>query len=224
MAIIHTIQIANEKNSGSTVSSTRKSESRHYLACLVATTTEASIRIAQEKKADLEKQLVAAQAVLTAECARWNTTAEAATANHEALSERWYNHEDGIFPTQDKYRKAYEAEKKVQWTAIRFEKEAREDLEARGIMYPYDKENSSYSVVEAASKVNGLQGSLERHTIPVLGSQAVLSWHGNVGLAQKALASREATYAQSRGDNVAIRTDITITETKKRAPKTVEAE
>ncbi len=45
---------------------------------------------------------------------------------------------------------------------------------------------------------------------PVLGSEAVLSWHATPALAQKALNSHDNVASQ--GDRLTIRTDITIVE------------
>lgn len=222
MALIHTIQIANEKHSGSTVSSTRKSETRKYLACLVATTTEASLRIDAEKLAQTEKERAEWQAKLDELTAKLGMTVEQAEAQHKAESDRWYNREDGLFATKDRIRKERAAKGAGEWNHVS-DDTVKADMLARGLVDPYNR-NGAFGIHEAAQKVEWLTKTLADWNSPRLGSQAVLSWHGTVGLAQKALTSREATYAQSKGDTVAIRTDITITETKKRAKAQVEAE
>jgi hypothetical protein len=215
MALIHTIQVVSEKRSGSTVSSTRKSETRRYLACIVTTTTVRTLELDAAKKADIETELSELRKPMLADLrAKFgNITVEAAQAWHKAASERWYNQVDGRFPTMDKFRDAYKAKHDLSsfHPFQNFEVEAEADMIARGFEHPF---KGQYEIVEAASRIESCERQLAHWYKLVLGSQAVVSWHGNVGLAQKAMGSLD--YLRTRGDEVTIRTDITITETKKR--------
>ena len=214
MALIHTIQITNEKHVSGTVSSTRKSETKKYLACLVATTTEASLKVEADKKAATEKELADWQAKLTALTAKLGMTVEQAEAQHKAYSERWYDPTDGFHETKNRIREERHANGAEKWNHVT-DNEIQADLYARGFANPYDREGS-FGIHEAASKVEWLTKTLASWRTLVLGSQGVLTWCGSVALAQKALGGKESTWAQKQGDSVAVRTDIDIKETKKR--------
>lgn len=180
MAFIHTIQVANEKKSGSTVSSTRKSENRRYLACIVATTTEASLAINAEKYEEIAGKLVDAKIQASNLSAKLGMTLEQATAHYEAAKKEWYDRD--------------------------------------GSPDPHDMDGP-YGLVRLHADMDLYKRHIARRQTLTIGSQAVVSWHGTVSLAQKALGSRECVWAQQRGDTLAIRTDIEITETKKRDAK-----
>jgi hypothetical protein len=217
MALIHTIQIQSEKRCSGTVSATRKSETKKYLACIVATTTEASLKVDADKKAAIEKELADWQVKLAALIAKLGITVEQAEATHKADSERWYNREDGLFATKDRIRKERAAKGAGEWNHVT-DTEVKADLFARGFVDPYDR-NGAYGIHEASERVEWHTRTLANWKAPVIGSQGVLTWCGNLGLAQKAIGGKEAQWAQKQGDTVAIRTDITITETKKREKK-----
>ena len=211
MALIHTIQIANEKNQNSTVSSTRKSETRKYLACLVATTTEATVQLLAQKRAKIEAELVMWKASLKVALELHNMTVEEAKAHHEVICEPWYK---AKFATNERIRT--EVTGKSWGHVANLDARVEAELVAQGLENPY---TGSWAICSAASQVEARERQLARWSSPPVGSQAVLSWHGSVSLADKALSSREASWAREQGDTVMIRTDITITETKKRAPK-----
>jgi len=214
---IHTIQIVSEKNSNGTVSSTRKSENRQYAACLVATTTEASLRIDAEKLAQTEKERAEWTAKLNTLLAKLGMTVEQAEAQHKADSDRWYDRKEGFFETKTRIRQERHAKGAGEWNPVSDE-DAKKDLFARGFVDPYDREGA-FGIHEAAGRVEQLTKTIANWKSPRLGSQGVISWHGSVALAQKALGSREAQWAQKQGDTVQIRTDIEVRETKKREKK-----
>jgi len=217
MAFIHTIQITNEKHVSGTVSATRKSENRKYAACLVATTTETSLKVDAEKLANTVKERDEWQAKLTALITKLGMTVEQANAQHQADSDRWYNREDGLFPTTERLRNERIAKGDGRWVQVP-DQDVKADLLARGFADPYDREGA-FGIHEAAQRVEMLNRTLTNWKSPVLGSQGVLTWCGSVALAQKAMGAREAEWARKQGDTVQIRTDIEIKETKKREKK-----
>jgi hypothetical protein len=219
MALIHTIQVVDEKRNHSTVSSTRKSETRRYLACIVATTTEASLKIDAGKKAAVEAELVTAKARLAELTAKFGMTPEEAEAKHEVESDRWYNREDGIFETGQRIRLAKSGS--TYGHVHNLDSIVKADLLARGFVDPYDK-SGTYGICDVYSTVRRCEATLKGWFKLTLGSEGVISWHGTTDLAQKAMGSLD--YIRERGDTLAIRTDITITETKKRAKKNEAAE
>ena len=77
--------------------------------------------------------------------------------------------------------------------------------------------------MKAYSEVKHLESALATWATPVLGSQGVLSWHGTVAHAHKALSAREAGHFVQHGYKVEVRTDITVRETAKRAPKAAQS-
>lgn len=209
MKIVHSIALVSEKKVSGTVTATRTSTSRQYTACIVATTTERSLQITAAKKVEMEANIVAKEAALGAALAKYpGMTVASAEAEHKALSEQWYSHEDGYFATADRMRKECVASGKSTWIQ---EGEIKADLFARGKKDPFDR-NSSYAICHAAIELKGAQSALEWHVkrMPALGSQGVLSWHATPALAQKALSSREAQHFAKLGDTIEIRTDITI--------------
>lgn len=221
--LIHTIELAVEKSSRSTVSSTRETTGRRYVACLVTTTTEASLRIAEKTKVELEAKVETTKKVLDAALAKWGCTAEEAEAAHKARSDRWYRSEDGLFETESRIRREYEAKNGGRMYLGSVKKEAAADLIARGFEDPYDKVGSNYEVCVAAYEHKSAVNQLEWHVAVMkqapLGSQAVLSWHQTEALAQKALGSHAADACRKRGDKVEIRTDISVRERATRAKK-----
>lgn len=217
MALIHSIQVVSEKKCNGTVSATRKSENRKYLACIVATTTEASLRIDAEKLAETEKKRAEWVTKLNDLLTKTGMTVEQAEAQHKADSERWYNREDGLFETKNRIRKERAAKGAGEWNHVTDE-EVKADLFARGFVDPYNREGA-FGIHEAAQQVEWLTKTVANWKSPILGSQGVVSWHGTTALAAKAMTSRECEAARRNGDTLEIRTDIVITETKKRAPK-----
>lgn len=202
MALIHTIQIANEKSSKSTVSSTRRSDTRKYLACLVTTTTEETIALNLAAKAKIEAELAENTRIAADLYAKLGHTPETMKAAHDAASKEWF---DKLFAVRRElsgpnYRHVTDAEAE----AVVFER--------HGLTNPYKTDLATLNAVER--KVECATKTLDRWTTPVLGSQAVVSWHGTVGLAQKAAGAEHV--GGDKGDTVSIRTDIQITETKKR--------
>lgn len=220
--LIHTIELAVEKSSRNTVSSTRETTGRRYVACLVATTTEASLRIAEKTKVEMEAKVVATKKALDAEIAKWGVSVEQAEANHKERSDRWYNNVDGVLETGSRLRKALE-EKTGRPNYGSMRDEATADMIARGFVDPYDKVNTDYGVVAASFEHTSAVRTLEYHVAVMaqapLGSQAVISWHQSEALAQKALGARDADACRKRGDKVEIRTDISVRERATRAKK-----
>ena len=217
--LIHSIALQTEKSSNTTVSSTRETTGRRYVACLVATTTESSVRIAEAKKAELEQLVATTSAALDAAVAKWGCTVEQAKADHEARSERWYNRVDGYHETASRLRDAVSAKSGGRWMGS-MENEAKSDLIARGFANPYDKTGSNYEVVDAAFKADTAKNQLAWHVshgMWPLGSQSVISWHQSVALANKAIAGCDPIRA--RGDSVTVRTDIEVRERATRAKK-----
>lgn len=214
MAFIHTIKVVSEKRTGTMVSATRTSEGRKYLACVVVTTTEASIRIAEEKKASTQAELAKAKKAQAELAAALGLTVEEALAQAKVAQERWYG-PGGWFDTSQEIRK----ERNLGYTHIsEFEHDIMARMLKNGFVYPYGTEGIG-GVSTLQEQIRRCEGSLDYNKIPVLGSQGVLSWHGSVQLAQKAMAGYD--HWQAKGDTLEIRTDITIVEKtpKKRAPK-----
>ena len=202
MALIHSIQVTNEKSSKSTVSSTRRSDTRKYLACLVSTTTEATIALNLAAKAEAEAELLAAEKLVADLTETLGLTREGTRAICEAQSREWF---DKRFPVRSElagptFKHVTDAEVE----AVVFER--------FGLKDPY--KTPVFALDYAHRKLEIATSRLARWTTPVLGSQAVVSWHATTGLASKALGAEHV--AADKGDVVSIRTDIQITETKKR--------
>ena len=63
--LVHTIQISETNNHrNGTVSATRKSQTRRYEACIVATAGDTAVKNAQQRFAQLKAKLKAAKAAL----------------------------------------------------------------------------------------------------------------------------------------------------------------
>jgi hypothetical protein len=239
MALIHTIKINEEKSSRSTVSSTRKSDSRRYEACLVVTTTKRSLEIDAAAKADTKKKLAETKAEVERLSAQYGMTVEEADAEHEARSEAWYGkshwvddpdsggkrqviESEGLFDIERRLRAETAAALGIQTYRVNqaeIERQAKAELKARGLVDPFD-DNTSYALHIAGHEAKGLEYRLEHWPELKEGSQAVISWHTTVDNARKAAASpSKVEHWTKRGDTVEVRTDIEVRETKKRTKK-----
>lgn len=209
MALIHTIQIAEEKKSGSTVSSTRKSENRRYTACIVATTTEATIAWYESALENAAAKKAGAEARIALLTEKLGMTVEAAKAKMDEMSTAWF-------------KAFFDAKTELRGGTYKHVTDAEGEALARknGAVNPYKNEDGSKSDLallnQAAHDLHAANHNLKVVT-PKLGSQAVLSWHHTVALAHKAMASHD--HIARRGDKLEVRTDIEVTETKKRAKK-----
>lgn len=213
MALIHTIQIAVEKKSGNTVSSTRKSENRRYTACIVATTTEATIAYHEAERAKGVMMKADAEARIARLSEKLGMTAEEADKKLSALGSAWNK---ARWAAQDAIR----AERNQPYGHVTdAEGEAR--AKKNGAVNPYYNEDGSksdlYFLAMAGHDLRSAEYMIERNAAPALGSEAVLSWHHSVALADKAMASH--AHVAKRGDKLTIRTDIEVRETKKRGMK-----
>jgi hypothetical protein len=212
MAIIHTIRLQNEvKNPRCVTGSTRRSETRQYAACLVATATEASVALAAEKLVAIKGALIGAEiALATLEAERGMTAAEARLQN-KVEHDRWYD-AGKIFEVERTLRAL-----SVWSTQARKDTEAaaKEKLVAAGFVDPYDP-TSTWGLCLAGDRVNDLRYKVEKHRERTLGEQSVLSWHLTAANAEKALGGRDASYFRDRGDTVEVRTDIEIRESSRR--------
>ena len=213
--LVHTVSVSDGK--GGTRIEKRVSESRAYTACVVATVTEATIQRNGERCVAAGKSYEETTAKLNELMAALGMTVEQATAQHEADSARWYDKTDGVFPTFDKLRMAAG---KPHAHITQFEKAIKADLVARGLSDPYDTAGA-FGIVEAHQDATRLARALAGWKTPVLGSQCVLSWHSTPALASKATGSREASSYRESFYALSVRTDITVTEKAKRAPKAV---
>ena len=160
MALIHTITV--NTDTGSTISATRTSENRRYMACLVITTTEASVRVNAMRRAAAEVSLIAWRETL-AERRKLHRgmTVEQAQSWTKDITNKWYGqNDDGSFK-KDVY---------TYWTALdqarhevgdrhhsdRASKRAHEIMIKRGFADPYDYAKNPSGIVEAAGKVDSL--------------------------------------------------------------------
>lgn len=224
--LIHTIQIAGNDRVKGVVSATRKSDSRRYTACIVATTTERTLQVNADRKTKAQADLADWRAKLAERTAKHNgMTVEQATAWEKDASDKWYGRDTelpkggtgfdvGYFGACEQARKElncrYGDTDKVRARAT-------EIMISRGFADPYDK-TSPAGIVEAAEMIKRLEESLSAWKTPVLGRQGVVSWHANVTNASKSLSSVEYLTVRE-GKKLEIRTDIEIRETAKRAKK-----
>ena len=225
MALIHTVQINGNARMGKVVNATRKSDSRRYVACLVCTVTEATLAHDAAAKDKATRELVDWRVKFAERTAKHGMTVAQAKAWHEAADAKWYGKTDD--ETGDRVENGV-----TFWTVLhelqaknpRFygdlHEPARKEMVKRGFPDPFASE-SPYGISEAAGCIESLERSLASWTAPVIGVQGVLSWHGTVGNAQKALGARETGWHRDRGYKIEIRTDITVRETVKRASKAV---
>ncbi|MFI5244441.1 MAG: hypothetical protein ACHQQR_04390 [Gemmatimonadales bacterium] len=211
MALVHTIQINGDARMGKVVSATRKSENRRYVACLVVTVTEATVAHFAAEKVKTEAELADYRVKLEERRAAHNgMTVEAAKAWHDKVSDAWY-----ADPLREAAMQRAFARRIYNNAAHDL---ARTEMIAAGKVAPYVVA-SPYGIEEAAAQITRLEGILERWPEKVVGNQGVLSWHGTVGNAQKALGAREAGGFTARGYKVEVRTDIAVRETAKRGAK-----
>lgn len=214
---IHTISIAGGRRGSGVVTATRKSENRIYTACIVVTTTARSVEIDAAHQVRGQEELGAARAKLVRLTAKHGMTLEAATAWCKAAHERWYNGADGFFPTMEKLRAARRAAHGgSHLDRFDYHEAAKADLLRRGFAYEYDLEGPG-GIPDSASMIEGMEKRLAGWNFPVPGSQGVVSWHATPALAHKALGS--LSWPAKDGLAVEVRTDITVRETQKRAPK-----
>lgn len=217
MAFIHTIALNNEKPGHNTVSSTRRSERSVYGACLVATTTERSHAHYLAERAKNEKALADAKLIVL-EALMPGETLEQLTERLQAENKAWY---DAV--EVEKNRLYAERGYKSDWASysVNASMKARADAEAvcieRGMRAPFAPEGSG-TRLQAIHNLSYI-AQLIAQPVPAIGSQCVVSWHRDVRLAGKAISSNDAKYFLHIGDTITERTDITVRETKKRAPK-----
>jgi hypothetical protein len=209
MAYVHTIQI--DDGRGGRVTEKRTSARRQYLACIVATVTETTLGVHAVERAKMATELADWRLKLEARKAALGLTVPEAEERHEAARLRWYKPGDGFLEVLDRYRGVGGQDRRHE--------AARQEMVSRGHEDPYDVAGP-WGVCEADHKVTGLAAGLARGCPPVVGSQCVVSWHGTVALAQKSVGSLK--WLVSRGEALSVRTDITITETKRRPRKAAE--
>jgi len=217
MAIIHTIKLdkASKRNKG-VVTAKRTSQSRTYGACLVVTTTDASVADDQRRKAETLAKLLKAETLRDALLAALGMTVEQARALCKEASDRWYNNEDGFFATNKRIRTERTGSPRGYVSGL--DNLSKADLLARGFVDPY-ADGGPNSLIATHNVVECLTDALATWQDMEAGGQSVISWHRDVSLANKAVGGREARYFTSRGDTVVVRTDIDVRETKKRAKK-----
>lgn len=213
--LVHTVAVSDGK--GGTRIEKRVSESRAYTACVVVTVTETTIRLNGERCIAAGKSYEEWTAKLNERMAALGMTVEQACAQHDADSARWYDKTEGSFATFDKLRMAAG---KPHAHITQFEKAIKRDMIARGFADPYDT-NGAYGIREAHFEATRLARILADWKAPLLGSQRVISWHSTPALASKAMGSREASTYRESCYALSVRTDITVTEKAKRAPKAV---
>lgn len=217
MARIHSIVLAY----GAT--ETRKSESRHYTACVVSTVTDATIASYAAKKTEIEAELAAARVVCAERMALYGMTVEQATAWHKDVSAKWYGRDENTHAKLEApgYHDVFE---ELRAGRSNFFGEAAHEATTkamikRGYVKPYDVE-SPYGILYAAQAVASREKTLADWRDPVLGAQGVLSWHGTAALAHKEIGSGTARHFAEEGYKLEVRGDIAVRETVKRAPKT----
>jgi hypothetical protein len=189
---VHTIEIDDGK--GGKRIGKRTSKTRAYGACVVVTTTEASVAIDAQERAKAEADLAAAEALMAERMERFGMDLLAATAKYEADQEPWY-------------KKYWDVLKACNHNHDRAHKETA----ALGIPDPWDV-NGTYGILDANYKANSARGRLEK-PVAVLGSQAVRSWHRDAGLAAKEADSCRGNVnigTARTGDTFTVRTDITV--------------
>jgi len=215
--MIHTIKLQNEiRNPRCATGSTRRSETRRYAACLVATSTERSVQIAAEKLAANKAALVEAETKLATLEAERSMTADAAREQNKVENRRWYD-EGKIFDLETAIAdEAGSPRWGVNWKKVR--ETAKAQLIANGYVDPYDPANT-WGLCVASDLVNDLRYKVENHCARAVGRQCVVSWHLTAANAQKALGARDAAFFCERGDAVAVRTDIEVRETSKKTRK-----
>lgn len=221
VALVHTIAIENEVRLNGTVTSTRKSEGRRYLACVVATATEATVRAHDAQKAKLEAELAECRAKLAGLEAKYGTTAAEVKAWHDEVEARWF---DSGTPNPVGYHATKERIAKEQgFDRYSFaESLTLADLASRGYVKPFQA-GTKYDVQAAQREVERREVGLSYLRVPVVGQQAVICWCGTAALAQKAAGGRDAKWVANQGWQISVRTDITVRETAKRAAKSAVA-
>ena len=215
MALIHTVPINGNLKVKGAVSSTRKSETRRYEACIVTTVTPRAIEMQAEHKAEIERELAAWNEKLTARIAQTGKSVAEAVAWYQAAAKKWHGNEDRAITT----RLIHENRNLF---GTQLHEAVRKEMVAKGYEDPYDK-SGIYGVCDAASEVERRQRSLDRWSPLVLWTEGVISWHGTLRNAQKALGSRECTHYAERGYHLVVRTDITVRETRAKGASAPEA-
>jgi hypothetical protein len=227
MAFIHTIEINGNARMGKVVSSTRKSENRRYVACIVTTVTEATVAFDAAQKVKAESELADWRVTLATRTALHNgmTVAQADAWTKDATT-KWYGRDEttGEKVGDYNYWSALEVARKDTGSMChddKSSKRAHQIMVSRGFADPYDYDKNPSGIGEAARHIESLERNLASWTPPVVGTQGVLSWHGTVANAHKAVGAREAGHYLSRGYKVEVRTDIAVRETVKRGSKAV---
>ena len=229
MTTIHTFHTAQ----GTKV--TRKSQTRKYAACLVATSTEETVVGLKAKIEACEKAVVETKAALATLLAERNMTL--AEAKTQAYAESYDIDGKSYHSLWDNEQNAVAAELGVE-DGLRYrrrneiEAEAKGRLTAKGILDPHREEGPG-TVSTAGRKVEMAESDLSRARKwlkeVAVGNQVVLSWHLTLSNAQKALDAKGGDKAWSRtpeplqhredGYKVEMVTTFDVRETKPRAKK-----
>jgi hypothetical protein len=214
MTITHRIGIVREKSSRSTVSSTRKSKTRRYVACIVTTTTQRTLDLMAAERTEAAAAVAEASAQLAALEKLFGMTTEQALTKQKRNEDLWFgDHKPGSRGILDVEREiAIELDGLDYWKRPQrgdLKQRARERLVAEGRVDPFDK-NGIYAFVTTHQRKSDAQWLLDHQPKLQLGDQAVVSWHQSMALAEKALGSREANFHREQGDAVEIRTDIEV--------------
>lgn len=225
MTTIHTFHTAQ----GTKV--TRKSQTREYAACLVATVTDEVVKQLRADVRACEKAVPEAEAKLAGLLVEQDTTVEAATARHEDENSNAGGTGKSWHSLQFDEVRAINAETPNGYNP-NCHNLAPERLKARGIVDPYRKDGP-FAVVNAAMNVREAKRRLETARKKLaetnVGDQEVLSWHLTLSNAQKALDAQGGKKAYSRtplpvvyrekGYRVSYETTFEVRETKPRKAK-----
>lgn len=229
MTTIHTFHTAQ----GTKV--TRKSQTRAYEACLVATVTEAVMENLRAKVRECEAAVPEAEAKLAALLAERGTTVEAAKAAHKEESDNAGGTGKGWFTVKWEEQDAIQKERGYVPGSDTL---AEQRLAAKGIKNPYRPEGP-FGVVSAATDVEMARKNLtwarEKLAAATVGDQSVVSWHMTLGNAMKALGTpvagkhvpkkarwggqtrlSDADHLRNEGYKVSIETTFEVRETKPR--------
>jgi hypothetical protein len=203
--LIHTIEL--ESGAGARHKDSRKSASRHYQACIVATVTQAAVRADTDKRASLVKALDEQLAHSAALQDKLGMTVADAQARYEQLRERWYR------KYSDTLGRVHESTGAM---GNRLHELATDEMVKGGFENPYDR-TGSYALVDLGAQIDTRQRQLRDWKNLTLGNQRVLSWHTTAALAHKAMAGSYCRGFVERGHQVQVRTDLSVRETKKRS-------
>lgn len=182
---------------------TRKSKTRQYAACLVATATEETFENRRNEIAATRAALTEHQAKLVAiETERGMTLAEATEAYEAERAKDWHG---TLWAMQDTIREemslakgsgdAYRAKAQI-------EAEAKKRLAEQGFLSPW-RDGGPHDIVAAGSAVQLTQNQLDRLVNDLTkmskhkGYQEIISWHLTLQNAQKSLRATGGSKAWS---------------------------